>query len=246
VRELPTAIEIYKMLPKKNCGECKFPTCLAFAMQLANKKVSLEDCPYVEDSVKTTLEESGAPPIRRVKFGAPPEELEIGDETEMYRHEKKFYHPTVLALAIHDNADEQEQMRAIEQACSLSFERVGQNIRLDALALYNDSNDAGTMESLAKRAMEKSGLPIILFGDSPDAIKNAVKACESRRPLIGMASTSNLDGMAALAGEMKLPLCVTADNLEELAGLATRAKEKGLQDLVLDLTRDGLSSSWRT
>ena len=41
---MPTAMEIYKLLPKKNCGECKFPTCLAFAMQLANLKVALTNC----------------------------------------------------------------------------------------------------------------------------------------------------------------------------------------------------------
>ncbi|PIY25508.1 MAG: hypothetical protein COZ12_00100, partial [Deltaproteobacteria bacterium CG_4_10_14_3_um_filter_60_8] len=27
-----TGIQILKMLPKKNCGECSIPTCLAFAM----------------------------------------------------------------------------------------------------------------------------------------------------------------------------------------------------------------------
>ncbi|RPI49851.1 MAG: hypothetical protein EHM49_09345, partial [Deltaproteobacteria bacterium] len=27
-----TGIEILKMLPKTNCGECNVPTCLAFAM----------------------------------------------------------------------------------------------------------------------------------------------------------------------------------------------------------------------
>ena len=42
-----TGIGIYKLLPKTNCGECNFPTCMAFAMQVAAKKVALEACPYV-------------------------------------------------------------------------------------------------------------------------------------------------------------------------------------------------------
>ncbi|MCK4444271.1 MAG: hypothetical protein KAW09_06990, partial [Thermoplasmata archaeon] len=42
---MPTALEIYQKLPKTNCGDCEFPTCLAFAMQLANQKVSLDKCP---------------------------------------------------------------------------------------------------------------------------------------------------------------------------------------------------------
>ncbi len=33
-----TALDIYKHLPKTNCGDCGVPTCLAFAMKLANKQ----------------------------------------------------------------------------------------------------------------------------------------------------------------------------------------------------------------
>ena len=66
---MPTAIEIFKHLPKKNCGECKHPTCLAFAMQLANQKAKLEDCPYVSEAGKQSLAASSAPPIRLVKVG---------------------------------------------------------------------------------------------------------------------------------------------------------------------------------
>ena len=33
-----TALGIHKNLPKTNCGDCGFPTCLAFAMQVAAKK----------------------------------------------------------------------------------------------------------------------------------------------------------------------------------------------------------------
>jgi len=40
-----TGIEIYKYLPKTNCKECGFPTCLAFAMKLAAKAVELSLCP---------------------------------------------------------------------------------------------------------------------------------------------------------------------------------------------------------
>jgi acetyl-CoA decarbonylase/synthase complex subunit gamma len=33
-----TGIEIFKLLPKTNCGKCGVPTCLAFAMQLPQVK----------------------------------------------------------------------------------------------------------------------------------------------------------------------------------------------------------------
>ena len=40
-----TGLDIFKLLPKKNCKECEQPTCLAFAMALANAKTSLDKCP---------------------------------------------------------------------------------------------------------------------------------------------------------------------------------------------------------
>ena len=33
-----TGLEIFKLLPKTNCKKCGKPTCLAFAMQLAQKR----------------------------------------------------------------------------------------------------------------------------------------------------------------------------------------------------------------
>ena len=41
-----TGIEIFKLLPKTNCGKCGVPTCLAFAMQLAAGKAELSRLPY--------------------------------------------------------------------------------------------------------------------------------------------------------------------------------------------------------
>ena len=40
-------LEIHKLLPKKNCGECGVSTCMAFAVKLLSKKASLEDCVYI-------------------------------------------------------------------------------------------------------------------------------------------------------------------------------------------------------
>ena len=42
-----TGIEIFKMLPKTNCGDCGVPTCLAFALSLAAGKAELEKCPQL-------------------------------------------------------------------------------------------------------------------------------------------------------------------------------------------------------
>ena len=59
-----TGIEIFKLLPKTNCGKCGVPTCLAFAMQLAAGKAELAACPTVSEETKAKLSEASAPPIR--------------------------------------------------------------------------------------------------------------------------------------------------------------------------------------
>ena len=50
-----TGLEIYKNLPKTNCKDCGFPTCLAFAMKMATKQVSLDKCPHVTAAAKAAL-----------------------------------------------------------------------------------------------------------------------------------------------------------------------------------------------
>ena len=92
-----TGIQIFKLLAKSNCGECKFPTCLAFAMALASGKAELDKCPYVSEEVREKLAEASAPPIRPIKFGMKEGVKAIGGETVMFRHEKTFFNPTVIA-----------------------------------------------------------------------------------------------------------------------------------------------------
>ena len=43
-----TPIHLYKLTPKTNCGECGYPTCLAFATQVIVGQSELELCPYLD------------------------------------------------------------------------------------------------------------------------------------------------------------------------------------------------------
>ena len=64
-----SGLDIFKLLPKTNCGECGVPTCMAFAMKLAQKKAELAACPYASDEAKRVLGAASEPPIRLVKIG---------------------------------------------------------------------------------------------------------------------------------------------------------------------------------
>lgn len=231
---MATAIEIFKHLPKKNCGKCNFPTCLAFAMQLANQKVKLSDCPFVSEEAKAKLEASSAPPIRLVTVGDGPRKVELGDETELYRHEKKFFHPTRYAIVISDEAGEEEAEAKLRRVRELSFERVGQTLALDMVAVRDDSGDDARFVAMASRAA-KAGLPMVLMSGRPEALRKAVKEAGLKRPLLYAATEANIDAMAAVAKELKCPLAVRSGDLNALADLAERAVKAGVEDLVLDL-----------
>ena len=40
-------LDIYKKLPKTNCGKCGMPTCMAFAVKVKNAQRKIWDCPYI-------------------------------------------------------------------------------------------------------------------------------------------------------------------------------------------------------
>jgi len=97
-----TGLDIYKHLPKTNCGKCSSPTCLAFAMKLAAKKASLAECPGISEEGKMVLADAQAPPIATISIGKDEQKVEVGGETVLFRHEKTFYHPTGIAVLVSD------------------------------------------------------------------------------------------------------------------------------------------------
>jgi len=48
-RKIPPVFEIYQMLPRTNCRECGYPTCLAFSADLRSGNVKPEVCVKLSD-----------------------------------------------------------------------------------------------------------------------------------------------------------------------------------------------------
>ena len=46
-REIPKPIELLKLLPGENCGDCGYASCLAFAVKLSQGEATIEDCPLI-------------------------------------------------------------------------------------------------------------------------------------------------------------------------------------------------------
>ncbi|NOZ24770.1 MAG: DUF3786 domain-containing protein [Nitrospirae bacterium] len=48
-------IDVYKRLPKTNCGECPERTCMAFALAIVKGGTEVENCPHLDPSVAGEL-----------------------------------------------------------------------------------------------------------------------------------------------------------------------------------------------
>jgi len=238
-----TAMDIFKLLPRTNCRECGQATCLAFAMLIAQKKAKLDDCPQVSDEAKAKLGAAAAPPIQLVTIGTGPKQLQVGNETQLFRHDEKFHHPCGLAVRVSDTLDDAALAAKIDKTNALQFDRVGQHIKIDLLALENESGDAAAFAKAAKAIADSSQYALILMTRSPAAMKAAAAPIAAQKPLLYAADAANAEAMAAVAKELKCPLAVVGDGLEALADLVEKVKKAGADQIVIDPGARGLKGT---
>ena len=229
-----TGIEIFKLLPKTNCGDCGVPTCLAFAMSLAAGKAELSKCPHVSEEATAQLSEASAPPILPVTIGTGDKALKIGGETVMFRHEKRFENPPGIGILISDAMDDAEVAARMDKVKSLEYERVGLTLSAELIALKAESGDAGKFAALVNKVKDGSDANLILMSDNVDVLTSAVQVCADRKPLIYAATKDNADAVAALAKENDCPVAAKADGLEELSTLTEKLAAAGLKNIVID------------
>lgn len=237
------ALDIYKLLPKKNCKECGDPTCLTFAMKLAGGKADVDLCPYLDDQAKTLLGATTRPPIRLVKIGVGERSFKVGEETVLYRHEKTFYHPPGILFKVPDTMPADEIAAVARRVRDEFFTRVGTDLRFNGIAIENASGSAETFaRAVAAVENEQGHLPPVLIAKNPAVFPAALVHCGGYRPLLHAATPDNFKGMCALAKQHGCPLVVRSGSLEGLVQLVRDCTAEGVQDLVLDPAPENLAA----
>ncbi|KPL24945.1 MAG: acetyl-CoA decarbonylase/synthase complex subunit gamma [Anaerolineae bacterium SM23_84] len=230
-----SGLQIYKLLPKTNCKECGFPTCLAFGMKLAAKQAELSACPYVSDEAKEALEAAAAPPIRLVTVGSGDRKVEVGNETVLFRHEKTFFHQPGLFVRLKDTMPLAEFEAAVEQISGYKVERVGIELSVDGIAVENASGDGANFANYVAAARSKADRPLVLIASEPASMASALEQTDGSAPLIYAAAADNWQAMADLAAKHNAPLAVRTDgDLSTLAELTEQIKGAGIENIVLD------------
>lgn len=237
------ALDIYKLLPKKNCKECGDPTCLTFAMKLAGGKADVDLCPYLSEEAKSVLGASTRPPIRLVKVGVGVRSFKVGEEFVLYRHDKTFYHPPGIVFRVKDTQPEDEIVAVTRRVRDETFTRVGSDLRFNGIAIENASGSPETFaRAVATVEKVEAHLPPVLISRDPAALKAALVHCGGYRPLLHAATAQNFREMCALAKQHGCPLVIQAGTLEGLVQLVKDCTAEGVQDLVLDPAPESLGA----
>ena len=234
---MPTAIEFFKLLPKTNCKDCGQPTCLAFAMQLANQKAKIEDCPHVQQDAKDALAEASAPPVKTIKVG---NRIPMGGETVLYRHERRFNNPTAYAVTVSDTLEGDALKERVEYVSSLCYDRVGMKFKADMVSIRNDSGDSARFRETVKAVCGLWKDPFVLETRDPEAMREALSVCKLRVPLLYGATPENLESMCELSKGSKCPLGLICSGLEDAVAMVEKAESLGAKDLILDLSSANL------
>jgi len=223
-------LDIFKYLPKTNCKECGFPTCLAFAMQVAMGKEDISKCTRISEESKKALASSAAPPIRTITVGRGSSKVNIGGETVLFRHEKTFYNPSAIGILIKESLPEEEIHRKIEMIGNIQYERVGLVLKPDIIAVEDEGK--GKFSDIVNLAYN-TGKSLMLMSKNIQTLKNVLPAVRDAKPILFSANEENFKEMVLLAKEFSSCLVVRAENLEKMACITAEIEKIGFQDIVL-------------
>ena len=240
-----SGLKIQKLLPKTNCKECGCNTCLAFAMKLAAKKASLDECPYASDEAKKVLGAAAEPPVKAIALG-PNGRVRLGEETVLYRHEKTFVNCTALAVTVDTNQPTEHFEAQCRTVKEYEFIRVGETMRVDMLCIRQGELDAGTFAKRAMHAWQTFMRPLILCSDDPKGLAEAADIVEGSHSLLASATPETADELAAIAKKTGHALAVTAPDVNALCELTARLKGAGFNDLVIEFQTHSVAEQFQT
>jgi len=232
-------IDVYELLPRTNCEGCGEKTCMAFASKLVNREATMEGCPPLlekkYEEVYKKLLQLLKPPVKEITIGTGESAVKIGGQFVMYRHKLTYFNPTAIAIDVTDELPQNELLKRIKEVESFSYTYLGQELKLNLIAVRSTSNDPAKFGMTVKKITENTNLPMVLCSLNSSVLEAGLVAIPEKRPLIHAATKDNWRDVAELALMYKCPLALFAPNdLKLLRSMAKALMEYGVKDLALD------------
>ena len=228
-----TGLEIYKKLPKTNCRKCGFPTCLAFAMALANKKTDITNCTELSEESRLALADAVMPPIASVVIGSAENKLIVGAELVLFRHEKTFFNQPPVILLMSDSLSDSDIEKRMRYGLQLTYERVGQKLTCGMAGLVHESGASSRYEQALLCLRRYYDGPLLLASDDTASLSRALDIEGESRPLIYAASHSSWKKYSELALKYGVPVAVRGETADETMRTAQMMKDEGCRDIIL-------------
>ena len=233
----PSPLEIYSVLDKSNCKDCGYDTCMAFATDILERKIKVQDCTHLMQDPKQTKNRAKlikliTPPQKPVTIGVGERVCTIGGEEILMRHQLTFYNETAIFVEIADDDPELEVIT--KYLTDLTIGRMGDILTLSGIALRNVSGNKDQFKLAAKKITETTTLPIMLCCFNPDNLIGAAEEIKNKKPLLYAATKESWEQTGQFAVQNNLPLAIYSNSLDELMSLSATLQKLGVKEIVLD------------
>jgi acetyl-CoA decarbonylase/synthase complex subunit gamma len=235
----PSPLDVYALLDKSNCKECGYDTCMAFATDLLERKVKVQDCTHLMKEPKQAknrakLIQITTPPQKAVTIGVGEREIVVGGEEVMMRHQLTYYNETALFIEVSDALAEPDLVEIVKYLTDLTIERIGDVLKINGIALRCVSGDTDKFKAAAAKLVEVSNLPVMLCCLNPDILLAAAGEIKAKKPLLYAATKDTWEKIGTFAVQNDLPMVATSTNIDELVSLSATLQKLGVKELVLD------------
>jgi acetyl-CoA decarbonylase/synthase complex subunit gamma len=239
-----TGIQIFKITPKTNCKECGNPTCMAFAMKVAQGAIPLEKCPYISEEVKAELAEATAPPMKTIKVGAGNNEHTLGGETVLARHEKTFVSKNLYATSVCNANEDAANEAVLANIKTIDYDRIGERMYVEFIYVnYVEGKSEDKFLDLVKKAAELDRA-IILGCANPDVAKKALDIVKDAKPILNGANAENCEAMNDIAKEYGVTRGVMGKDIDDLYDTVAKLEGLGNKNLVINAGIESIKSAF--
>jgi acetyl-CoA decarbonylase/synthase complex subunit gamma len=221
-------LDIFKLTPKTNCKECGNPTCMAFAMKVAQGTIPLEKCTHLSAEALETLGEAAAPPMKSIKIGAGAGEYTLGGETVLFRHDKTFVSRSLYAVTVcPDCIDER-----LPEILKVDYERIGERMYVELINVEYKGDKEAFLAAVQKA--HGTGRTLILDVKDAEAARAALAITKEAKPVLNGADESNYKELSAVASEAGVVLGLTGENLDSIYDTVKALEGMGNKNLIID------------
>jgi acetyl-CoA decarbonylase/synthase complex subunit gamma len=223
-------LDIFKLLPKTNCKKCGNPTCMAFAMKVAQGGITIDKCPDISADALAQLSEASAPPMKAITIGTGDREYKLGGETVLFRHDKTFVSKSLYAVTVCQGCVD-EKLPKITQ---IDYDRIGERMIVELINVEFTGDTDKFVETVKKA--KGAARTLILEVSDEGAAKAALEVVKADKPVLNGANESNWEAFNKIATEAGVVLGVGGKDLDAIYDTVQKLEAAGNKNLVINAT----------